>query len=87
MQNYWMNSKMVWQFKETSHIAQNICRLDNFLPRDEWNKVTSIQKEAVIEKLLNEQQNGVDGSRKHLTQPRSQVYMHDLFVNLDDLIV
>jgi hypothetical protein len=60
----------------------------NFLPRDEWNKLTTIQKEALIAKRRAERQTGGDGSRKYPTPQRRQVNMHnvDSFVNLDDLI-
>jgi hypothetical protein len=61
---------------------------DNFLPRDEWNKLTSSQKEALIARRRAEQQAGGVGSRKHPSQHRRQVSMHniDSFVNLDDII-
>jgi hypothetical protein len=61
---------------------------DNFLPRDEWNKLTTSQKEALIAKRRAERQAGGDSSRKHPSQHRRQVNMHtvDSFVNLDDII-
>jgi hypothetical protein len=71
-----------------SNFRQNKGKPNNFLPRDEWNKVTTSQKEALNAKRRAERQTGGDGSRKHLMQPRRQVNMHnnDLFVNLDNLI-
>jgi hypothetical protein len=39
----------------------------NFLPRDEWKKLTTSQKEALIAKRRAERQTGGDGSRKHAT--------------------
>ena len=61
---------------------------DNFLPRNEWNKLTPSQKEVLIAKRRSEREHGRDGFSQQPTKPRLQVNMHDVdtFVNLDALI-
>ncbi len=61
---------------------------DNFLPRDEWNKLTTNQKEALIAKRRSGRQQGLSGNPSQPILPRRKVNMHHVnsFVNLDDLI-
>jgi hypothetical protein len=46
---------------------------DNFLTRDEWNKLTTSQKEELIAKRLAEQKADEESSRKPPLQHRHQV--------------
>jgi hypothetical protein len=42
---------------------------DNFLPRNEWNKLTPSQKEALIAKRRSEREQGKDGFSQQPTKP------------------
>jgi hypothetical protein len=53
-----------------TNMRPNNGKPDNFLPRDEWYKLTTSQKEALMAEKCTERKNGVDGSRNYLTQPQ-----------------